>query len=89
MEIFDGQIIQKTPSTANEDNQKNLFHSQDITKACFRQTPLVLVRRVSPQLAGEDTTLDSDDVVRKLILTPKPEFTVSLREPGPVNQVSP
>ena len=30
--------------------------------------------------------LDADDAVRRLTLAPHPGFTLSLREPGPVNE---
>ena len=38
------------------------------------------------EIAGGDFTLDSDDVVRRLIVTRNPEFTPSWREPAPVNE---
>ena len=38
------------------------------------------------EIAGEDFTLDSGDVVRRLIVAQNPEFTPSWREPAPVNQ---
>ena len=37
-------------------------------------------------MAEKDPTPDFDVVVRKLIVTPNPEFTLSLREPRPVNE---
>ena len=39
------------------------------------------VERDATQIARGDSTLDADDVVRRLMLT-SPEFTLSLREPG-------
>ena len=56
-----------------------------MVKECLHQTPLVVTQRETPrELRGETSTLDSEDIARRLILTSDPQFTHSLREPGPV-----
>ena len=60
------------------------FQSQE---KCLQQIPLVLVRKRAPtQLVGGNPTLNADGKVRRLTLAPTPEVTLSLLEPGPVNQ---
>ena len=55
---------------------------QDMVKNCLHQTSCVFMR-------GGDATQSSDDTARRLILTPNPEVTMSLRESGPVSQSIP
>ena len=88
VKIFDGQIIQKTPSPATEDNQKKISFPftgyykgmlpPDTSRSCAGEDPT--------QLAGGDTTLDSDDVARRLILTHRIHSSqLPLREPGGIS----
>ena len=77
-ETFDSRSLRKTSSASKADN-RDQCHSlhQD------------MVRGMPPPdtshfHAGGDPAVSSDDTVRRLILTPNPEFTLSLREPGPV-----
>ena len=55
-----------------------LSQSQDITKECHHRTHSFFCGRTDPA--------PGFDVARKFILTPNPWFTVSMREPGPVNE---
>ena len=82
METFDGQIHQQSYDQRKKTIERYPFHHQDMVKKCLHQTTRVFLRE-------RDPTLSSDGTVRRLILTPNPEFTMSLREPGSDNRSMP
>ena len=58
VKIFDGQIIQKTPSPATEDSRKDIF-------SIHRILPRRASTRHPRSCVEEDATLDSDDVAKR------------------------
>ena len=83
METVDGRILhrkrhqQRMTATA-----RPLFQSHDVIEGTLPpHTSRSCAGRHLTKLAVRDSTLDSDDVVRRLTRTPNPEFTRSLPLP--------
>ena len=91
-----GNRFFQTRSWATNSSSLETYSEDAISSECRPSTyiPSISVillrsastRHTSRSHAWRDPTLDSDDGTRTLTLTPKPEFTLSLREPGPTKR---
>ena len=89
METFDGRIRKKHTASSKRRQSKDIFPPGSVQEMSLPDTSRLHAGGDRTQTVGRDTTPRSDRAVRRLFLVPDPEFALSLREPGPVNQSIP